>query len=269
MAKKNFKYEIAIPSYKRPHILTTQTLQTLRNLGSDLSNVTVFTANHEETAIYKTVTQAVDLNVNIVTGVPGLTACRIWYNTQYYEKDTPLLNLDDDIAGLYGKTEDNKLKKYEGTLDDLVRQGFEACEKYGAKLWGTAAALNGLFLKNTTTVGLRYICGCLHGSYAGDPALCGPDREVQSSGEDFETTLRSFKLYGKVVRLDGYAPKTKYFAQGGMQAELGGKKARDMHHAAMLNKIAAEYPDWAKVYEKAGGVANIRLKTITESKVEW
>ena len=270
MAKtKTFDYQIAVPSYKREHIVTTQTLQTLKSLGNDLSNVTVFTANSEQTAIYKTATQAVGLDVNVVTGVPGLTACRIWYNTEYYDEGTRILNVDDDICGIFGKTEDNKLVKYEGTLDDLVRQGFAMCEDYNARLWGLAAALNGLFLKNTTTVGLRYICGAFHGSYAGDPALCGADREVQSSGEDFETTLRSFKLYGKVVRLDGYAPKTKYFAQGGMQAELGGKEARDMHHAAMLNKIANEYPDWAKVYEKARGVANIRLKTITECKVDW
>jgi hypothetical protein len=186
---KKFKYEIAIPSYKREHILTTQTLQTIRDLGNDLSNVTVFTANSEQTAIYKMATQAVGLDVNVVTAVPGLTACRIWYNTEYYEKGTRILNLDDDIAGIYGKTEANKLVKYDGSLDELVRQGFECCEEHNAKLWGVAAALNGLFLKNTTTVGLRYICGCLHGSYAGDPALCGADREVQSSLSQPEPSL--------------------------------------------------------------------------------
>ena len=78
MAKtKTFDYQIAVPSYKREHIVTTQTLQTLKSLGNDLSNVTVFTANSEQTAIYKVATQAVGLDVNIVTGVPGLTACRI------------------------------------------------------------------------------------------------------------------------------------------------------------------------------------------------
>jgi hypothetical protein len=266
---KNFDYQIAIPSYKRPHILTTQTLQTLQNLGNDLSNVTVFTANSEETAIYKTTTQAVNLDVKVVTAVPGLTACRVWYNTEYYDEGTPILNLDDDIAKICQKSGEKNLADYEGTLDDIVRLGFDTCEKHNARLWGINAALNGLFMKNTTSVGLRYICGIFHGSYAGDPALCGKDREIQSSGEDFETTLRSFKLYGKVVRLDGYAPKTKYFAQGGMQAELGGKAERDAHHRAMLMKIAAEYPDLAKVYDKAGGVANIRLKTVTEAKIAW
>ena len=267
--RKSFDYQIAVPSYKRPHILTTQTLQTLQNLGNNLSNVTVFTANPEETAIYKTATQAVGLDVNVVTAVPGLTACRVWYNTEYYAKDTRILNLDDDIAKICQKSGEKNLADYDGTLDDLVRRGFEACEEYNAKLWGINAALNGLFMKNTTSVGLRYICGIFHGSYAGDEALCGGDREIQSSGEDFETTLRSFVRYGKVVRLDGYAPKTKYFANGGMVAELGGKAERDAHHREMLMKIAAEYPDLAKVYDKAGGVANIRLKTVTEAKIVW
>ena len=269
MTKEKLEFEIAIPSYKRPLILTTQTLQTIKNLGADLSRVTVFTANSEETAIYKTATQAVGLDINIITAVPGLTACRIWYNTQYYSEGTRILNLDDDIASLHVKRGENKLGPYEGTLDALVQSGFGVCEEYGARLWGINAALNGLFLKNTTTVGLRYVCGIFHGSYAGDPALCGEDREVQSSGEDFETTLRSFKLYGKVVRLDGYAPKTKYFAQGGIQAEIGGKAERDAHHREMLTKIAADFEGLAKVYEKAGGVTNLRLKTVTEKKIEW
>ncbi len=79
---------------------------------------------------------------------------------------------------------------------------------------------NGMFLKPTITVGLRYICGIFHGTFAGDPAMCGDDRPRQSSGEDFELTLRSFKRYKGVVRIDGYCPKTKYFAEGGIQAEL-------------------------------------------------
>jgi hypothetical protein len=269
MTKTKFDYQIAIPSYKRSHIVTTQTLQTLLGLGSDLSNVTVFTANSEETEIYKSATQESGLNVNIVTAVPTLIACRKWYNSEYYEVGTRILNCDDDIAGIFQKLGEKKLTPYEGSLNTLVTQGFEVCEQYNARLWGINAALNGFFLKNTTTVGLRYICGIFHGSYAGDEALCGVDRVNESSGEDFETTLRSFKLYGKVVRLDGYGPKTKYFAQGGIQAELGGKEERSRDHHEALVRIAERYPDWSKTYEKSGGVTNIRLKTITESKIEW
>jgi hypothetical protein len=262
-------YQIAIPSYKRPHIVTTQTLQTLLGLGNDLSNVTIFTANNEETAIYKTATQAVGYDVNIQTGVPGLVNVRQWYNTNYYDKGTRILNIDDDIAGLFQKA-DNKYKPLETPLDDFVNKAFEVCEQYDARLWGINGVLNGLFMKDTITVGLRYIIGCFHGTYAGDPALCGEDRVQESSGEDFETTLRNYTMYGKVVRFDGIAPKTKYFAKGGIQAEIGkGKEGRDLEHGEALTRIAERYPDLAKVYEKAGGVKNIRLKNLTEEKINF
>jgi hypothetical protein len=262
-------YQIAIPSYKRPNYLLSQTLQTLKKTGVDPEIITVFVATKEEKAIYDTALQAIGSEVKTVVGVPGLINQRIWYNTNYYDPGTRILNLDDDIAGIYQKKGENKLAPYEGTMNELVEKGFSACEESGARLWGIAAALNGLFLKNTTTVGLRYICGIFHGSYAGDLALCGPERVHDSSGEDFETTLRNYLLYGRVVRLDGYAPKTKYFQVGGIQAELGGKEEREKDHHEALCRIAARYPDWATIYEKAGGVSNIRLKTITESKTNW
>jgi len=149
-------------------------------------------------------------------------------------------------------------------------KGFDLCEEYGARLWGINAVLNGFFMKNTVTVGLRYICGIFHGTYAGDPTLCGPDRFMESSGEDFENTLAHYKAYGKVLRFDGIAPKTKYFAAGGIQAEIGGDKAtRNADHSVKLKMIADRYPDLCKLVEKAGGVHNIRCKTLTEAKVAW
>jgi hypothetical protein len=262
-------YQIAIPSYKRHNYLVTQTLKTLMDLEVDPDIITVFVANREEKLIYKTAIELTGYDVRVVAGVPGLLNQRIWYNTKYYDENTRILNLDDDIAGIYQKKGENKLEPYAGSLQDIVDQGFGTCEEYGARLWGINAALNGLFLKNTTTVGLRYVCGIFHGSYAGDSTLCGDDRVSESSGEDFETTLRNFDKYNKVVRLDGYAPKTKYFAQGGIQAELGGKSERDKDHHEALTRIAERYPEWAKTYKKSGDVTNIRLKTITEAKLPW
>ena len=64
-------YQIAIPSYKRPNYVVSQTLQTLKNLGSDFSNVTVFVANKEEKLIYDTAIEGIGLKVETVVGVPG------------------------------------------------------------------------------------------------------------------------------------------------------------------------------------------------------
>lgn len=263
-------YQIAIPSYKRPNYVVSQSLQTLKALGSDLSNVTVFVADKEEKLIYDTAIEGVGLKVATVVGVPGLTTQRYWYNTEYYSKDTPILNMDDDVAGLFQKDGEKKYKPLEMSIDDLATKGFELSEEHGARLWGINAVLNGFFMKNTVTVGLRYICGIFHGSYAGDPSLCAEDRVLDSSGEDFENTLRNYVMYGKVLRFDGIAPKTKYFAQGGMQAELGGdKENRNKDHSEKLAKIVDRYPDLCKLVEKAGGIHNIRCKTLTEAKINF
>jgi hypothetical protein len=265
----NLSYQIAIPSYRRSELLVTQTLQTLLKLGSDLSNVTVFTANEEETLIYRTVLEAASIDAKVVTGVPGLLSCRKWYYSEYYSPGDRIVSLDDDIAGIYQKLGENKLTPYEGTFDEIVQRAYAICKDNACQLWGINAAFNGLFLKPTVTVGLRYCCGIMFGGYAGDPAMCGEDRGDGSSGEDFELTLRHFKLYGKVARIDALTCKTKYFNPGGMVDELGGKEERDRDHHEALCRIVGEYPEWSKIYEKAGGVTNIRLKTVTETKVDW
>jgi len=261
-------YQIAVPSYKRPTRLITETLTTLKRGDADFNRVTVFVADTNEKHLYETALEAVGLKIKVVVSQPGLINSRIWYNLNYYKPGTRILNLDDDIAGLYIKN-NNALEKYTQSLDRLVSKGFQVCQNTGARLWGINPVANGMFMKSTITVGLRYICGIFHGSYAGDLALCGDDRTRQSSGEDFETTLRSYKLYKGVVRLDGYAPKTKYFAEGGIMAELGGKQERAKDHEKQLQQIVNRFPSISKLYTKAGGVPNIKLKTITHGKLQW
>jgi len=261
-------YQIAIPSYKRPTRLMTETLSTLNRIAANLDNITVFVANKAEKRIYDTALDAAGFSVPTVVSGPGLINSRIWYNLNHYTEGTRILNLDDDIAGLYIKN-NNALKPYTAPLERLVSKGFQVCENSKARLWGINPVANGMFLKPSITIGLRYICGIFHGSYAGDPALCGADRVRQSSGEDFETTLRSFKLYKGVVRIDGYAPKTKYFAEGGIMAELGGKKQRELDHERQLAEIVARFPAYSKLYTKAGDTPNIKLKTVTRGKLTW
>jgi len=261
-------YQIAIPSYRRPTKLITETLSTLKRNNASLDRVTVFVADSAEKQIYDKTLENSGFSAPVIVSQPGLINSRIWYNTQYYTPGTKVLNLDDDIAGLHIK-QNNGLKPYAGDLDRLAAKGFQVCENTKARLWGINPVANGLFLKPTITVGLRYICGIFHGSYAGDPALCGHDRVRQSSGEDFETTLRSFKLYKGVVRIDGYAPKTKYFAQGGIMAELGGKQQREQDHQRQLASIVSRFPAYSKLYAKSDGTPNIKLKIVTHGKLNW
>jgi hypothetical protein len=258
------EYVIAIPSYKRATLLKQKTLALLERFNVQKDKIHIFVANQKELEDYSDEIHG----YNIIVAEKGLVLARRFYN-RYFPKDMRILNLDDDCAELKQKTPDGKLEDFSASFDSLVETGFGICEKQGARLWGINPVANGFFMADTATVGLRYICGNVHGSYAGDSVMLGEDRSLESSGEDFLTTLRSFIKYGSVVRIDWVCPTTKYFANGGIDAELkdNGIMTRQIDHTARLTEIVGRYPDLATLVTKAGGVTNIRLKTITYSKL--
>jgi hypothetical protein len=254
--------QYAIPSYRRADVCASRTVATLRRLGVDDSQMTIFVADDADSASYASAISG----VRIVKGVPGLIHQRRFYNG-YYPKGERIVNADDDLYDLKFVTKSGKLKQYDGKMNDVADYAFKLCESCGAKLWGISAVENGFYMDRSTSAGLRYICGILHGSYADDPVMSGNDRPLMSSGEDFETTLRSFRRYGVVVRLDWLCPRTKYFAPGGMQAELGGRdELRQAEHTKELKAIANRHAGMCSVYEKSGGVTNLRLKTMKSVK---
>lgn len=253
------EYHVAIPSYKRPELLTTATLAMLAKYGASSKLVTIFVADDEE---YREYRKVVPSRYEIVKAVPGLLKARQWYHS-YYDAGTPLLNLDDDIRDLKVKDE-SKLAEFRGDIPGLVETGFGLAEKYHAKMWGVNPANNGFYLKDEVTVGLRLMCGIFHGNYAGDEAVTGSDRPTDnSSAEDFETTLRSFLMNGSVVRMEWITPITKFFAPGGMTAEV---EDRQRENTLAIHEVAGRYPDLASVKYKAGGIASIRLKAKTYAR---
>ena len=224
--------------------------------------MTIFVADKGDATEYASVARG----VRIVVGEPGLIHQRRFYN-EHYERNAKVVNADDDLYDLMCVTKNGKLIPYAGNLNKVAEYAFDLCESCGARLWGVSAVENGFYMHRSTSSGLRYICGILHGSYAGDPVMSGDDRPLVSSGEDFETTLRSFRRYGVVIRLDWLCPKTKYFAPGGMQAELGGRdELRQIEHKKQLREIARRHAGLCSLYEKANGVTNLRLKTMKSVK---
>ena len=259
-ARRPTPYQIAVPSYQRADTIARRTLATLERLHVDADRITVFAATAAEAEAYR---DACD--VSVVVARPGLFKCRRYYSDVHYPPGTRILNLDDDVDGLWVKA-DTKLVAYVGTLDHLAGIGFAMCEAVGAQLWGFAAAANAFYMADEAVAGLRYICGIAHGTIAGDP-VNNPVGRSLSSGQDFERSLTSYRTYGNVVRIGWIAPKTVYFAPGGMQAELGGKDERAADHAARLAEIAHRHPRLARVVQKAGGVPNLRLASKTSVRV--
>lgn len=256
-------YQIAIPSYDRAEVCQTKTLATLREMGVDADRVTVFVADEAEKEIYD---QQFNGDWRTVVAELGIFKARRFINAHYAE-GTRILSIDDDMKGFIEKR-GKSTQPYLGTITDLAQEGFAHCEAAAGKLWGIHPTENGFFMKDYTVVGLRYIGAGMFGSYAGDPVFLGR-RPQQSSGEDFETSLRSFLMYGKVVRLEYLGWSTANFAKGGIDSELQtyGITDRANDHTRALIDIASRFPELAKTYKKSGNVTNLRLKSITLAKI--
>ena len=263
----SYDYQIAIPSYKRAELLKKVTLKTLERYGAEKDRITIFVANEQQAEEYKSVIDGYRI---VVAEIGQLNAYR-FYHREYYEKGTPLLNLDDDIYDIRQRNDLDKLEPYDGTIDELITLGFDLCAASGAKMWGINPVNNAFFMRDWAVIGLRYICGNFYGNYAGDPAIIGEDRpSLLSSGDDYETTIRSFLANGAVARIDWLTPMTKYFAtNGGIDSEVKDKgyDHRQQEHAQELQAIIERYPDLTSPQVKANGIFNIQVKKLTFGKI--
>jgi hypothetical protein len=261
---KPMDYEIAVMSYERPDKLVELTLATLDRHKTQHSRITVFVADEQQAEIYK---RAIPATIKIkVTELGHFNSIRS--AQQFYEAGTRLIIMDDDIRAIEQKN-DNILEQFNGTLDDLAELGFNICETNDCRMWGVYPARNAFYMSDEAVIGLRYIIGCLWGTYAQDIAIMTDQRLFDSSGNDFETTLQSFRHHGKVARLEYITANTKYFAEGGIDAELKhrGIDNRQTDHTKLLRRIASRHPQLASTYTKANGVTNLRLKTITARRI--
>ena len=195
---------IAIPSYKRHKYLGDKTLKTLHNFGYGIEDIDIFVGNDEEYKLYK----SEYTEYNIIVGEVGMREIREFI-FNYYDEGTYVLSLDDDIIDVKMKNPNESEKSCLVKLDNLkeiVDKGFEECVKNNTILWGIYPCDNHGFMKNNITTHLSFCVGWMWG--------CIIDKECLklniSQYEDYERSIRVFKKYGKVIRLNNICAKTKY-----------------------------------------------------------
>jgi|TARA_R110002012_G_scaffold309969_1_gene517392 hypothetical protein len=254
----------AIPSYKRPVVCAESTVAMLIENGVNPTDITIFLSDPNEQSEYEK--QLTGTGVAIKGSELGVANNRKHIQHSYPE-GTQLVCCDDDLTGIQTKSEDGKrLEPLHIKLPEFAEGAFARSKESGANLWGIYAAQNAMFMSHTETAGLRYIMGGFFGTTTIDKDVAR-NHFLESSGEDFVTSILSFIRYGCTYRIDWVTAKTKYFSEGGIDAELKlkGTKRQD-DHTRTLHRIAETYPDLATTYTKAGGITNLRLKRITAYK---
>jgi len=239
---------VAIPSYKRPEGVVKKSLHTLLAGGVPASKITVFVSDDpkDEEEHYKALIKP-DM-AKIVVGKRGLINQR-QFIIDYYPKNKLIMFLDDDIGGL-------KRLKGEHAVDvknvsAVITEGFNEMKKHGANLWGIYPTANPFYMTDKVTSNLKYIIGAFFGiRNTKDPVYRLKYSDTQ---EDKERTIRYWQKDGVVVRLNYIAPKTTYFAPGGLDNPT--RKADTKKHTDELLKA---FPTFFKqVYKPARGIYDL------------
>ena len=249
MLKKYLMYDImkhqfrfAIPTYKRYQSLGEKTLKTLEKFGIDKSIIDIFVNTQEEYEIYKPLYP----DYNLIVGELGIKAIREFIVNHYNEGDK-IVCIDDDISDIKMKNPKSweetglvNIKDYPDTsLLQELDLGFEYCVENKTVLWGIYPCDNHGFMKNEVSTHLLFCGGWLYGMII-DKEVLGLDSRTTGNYDDFERSIKVFKKYGKVIRLNYLCAKTKYLLNAG-GANIGDRKVSMLSDLECLKEKYGEY----------------------------
>lgn len=246
------KYEIAIPSYKRPETIKQKTLKVLEKYSIDKNKITIFVANKEEYIEYF---ESLGSNYRIVIGVHTIGKQRNFIE-KYYKEGTKLVMFDDDIDGVFRKKDDD-LVELENLETEFIIKGFEECLKSNSKVFGMYAAANAYFMKERVYNKLCYIIASMFGVIVEHDDFL---ERVTNHGEDYEYSIRQYIKNKSLVRLDYITAKSNYYKEpGGLQTF---RTKENIYNS--IKWIEDNFSDYCTMYiRKSTGNAELRLKDKT------
>lgn len=250
-------YVIAIPSYKRAETLKSKTLTLLKSQKINNKKIHVFVANKAEKELYESV---LDKNSygKIIIGIVGMKNIRNFISN-YFPRDSYILNLDDDLSSIEYLETVKKLSKFTN-LDKFIKDAFSYAESKGANLWGIYPVANPFYMNYGISSGLYYIVGAMWGSknIHKDSIKVSVDDK-----EDFERSILYYKADGIVIRYNYVTIKTKYYKEkGGMQETRTDKRVTESAKY-LINK----YPDLCELNNnKKSNKTEVKFKRQLKNK---
>ena len=178
--------------------------------------------------------------MNIVIGEKGIVNQRNFIRN-YFEDGDKVLSMDDDISYL-GKKVGNKIEKVIN-LKLIIQKAFELCERNKTKLFGVSAVNNAFYMSDDISTSLKFIIGAFYGFINERDDYWKIDSDFLEVKEDYEITLKAYKKFGKVIRLNQYTPITKYYKEKGGLFDSRSPETSEKAAAYLLNK----YPEFVKI----------------------
>ena len=244
----------AIPSYRRATQVSEKTLKNLEKLEVPMEMVTVFVANEEEFSLYR---EKLPDSVSIVTGELGIGFQRRFINN-YFPKGSRIVSLDDDVSLI--RKDQAKTTELDEPLIPLVERAFDLCDSTGLKFWGIPNTSNGFFMKHDWVTGFRAICGTMFGEYSQIPET----QSLLPHSEDLEKAILHYLHFGGILRLNDISVKQKRLADGGVNANFGGKLERLEGYKKITEDLVKKYPDLIRMVNEDNpekGLTKVKNKT--------
>ena len=244
---------IAIPTYNRSDVLERKTLKTLIDGHVNPKNIYIFVANDEERKKYEEAIPK-EKYAKIVVGEKGIANQRIFI-TKYFKVGEYIVSIDDDVEGLFKKTNDEpaKLKKITN-VNQFFLDAYEKLKREKLFIWGIYPVRNPFFMKNNISTGLKFIIGALHGYINRKLPELRPSIKAEGK-EDYEQGILYFKKDGGVIRYNNITINTKFKAKGG----LGEEKDRFEINKKAAEYLQKQYPDLVTIFHRKNGMTEIRL----------
>lgn len=256
---------VAIPSYARWTRIVHSSLRTCITWGIPQHDIYVFVIEEQRQEYQNSLHMHGFADVHLICGPLGLHHMRNFI-TRFFDEDTPILHMDDDIDELLVMHEDpsfdvKSAKRYPlrpacpSDMYSWIERAFMFTKKQGASLFGIYPVRNGYFMKDLPeiTTNLRFCVGAFWGMWNRKDIVITVEEK-----EDFDRTLQAYALNGCVVRYNRYCPKTQYYkTAGGMQSRDIDRKKESEKSCAYL---CERWPMWCRIYRsKKNGMCEVRL----------
>lgn len=263
-------WKVVIPSYNRADYINKATLEVCIYYKIPESLIYIFIVNDPiQINLYKT-SLIKYTDINIIYGPLGLKNMRNFI-TAYFNEDTPLLCMDDDIMSLHCLCEDitiTDIKKASHWKLEILKpnnfynwtmEAYKLMKTRNLRLFGIYPVKNGFFMKDlpSITYDARFCVGAFWG------VLNTKDDKMQITLEEKEDMERSI-LYtihdGGILRFNTITLSTKYYkTPGGMQThQTNSDRIQNSINSSII--LYNRYPTICKLYYgKKNGMCEIRF----------
>jgi len=241
------EYVIAIPSHNRAKTLCSKTLQLLdrHNIPHDL--VYVFC----DSSCLESYSLELPPNIKLIESLKGVSQNRMFISN-YFPEGQKILSIDDDVEEIYELKDGKTIPLTE--LNSLIDIAFENLVKENAGLCGISPTNNAFYMKNTFTKDLRFAIGQMR--FTINDRFC--EQRKFEALEDYETTIKYYFKYNKLLRFNFIAVKANYLTGSGGMNDTCNRSYKNKK--AECEKFVNKYWNYAMIIDK-GTRCDIRLKT--------